>query len=100
MGFVKVAEAAEVGPGTSKVVTVGSKEVAVFNVEGTFYSIDNRCPHADGPLGDGYIEGETVSCPWHAWTFSIKTGEMLYNTFMCVATYPCKVEEGVVYVDV
>jgi nitrite reductase (NADH) small subunit len=100
MAFVKVAEAADVKIGEGKVVAVGSREVALFNVEGEFYCIDNQCPHAAGPLGEGWVEGEIVSCPWHAWQFSVKTGEMLYNSFVCVATFPCKVEDGTVLVDV
>lgn len=99
MGFVKVAEVSEIAPGAGKVVTVGSKELALFNVEGEFYCLDNSCPHADGPLGDGYVQGETVTCPWHSWMFSVKTGEMIYNAFVCVATYPCKVESEAVFVD-
>lgn len=99
MGFVKVADVAEIKLGAGKVVAVGSKELALFNVEGEFYCIDNSCPHADGPLGEGWVQGETVSCPWHAWMFSVKTGEMIYNAFVCVATYPCKVEDNAVFVD-
>lgn len=100
MAFVKVAGVEEVPVGTGIGVAVGRRELGIFNVDGEFYAIDNRCPHADGPLSEGYIEGEMVSCPWHAWMFSVKTGKMAYNSFVCLATFPCKVEEGAVFVDV
>src|SRR5215475_4749181 len=78
MGFVKVAEAAEVLPGTGRVVRAGGRELALFHIEGAFYCIDNDCPHREGPLGEGELEGDTVICPWHAWEISVKTGEVLY----------------------
>ncbi len=100
MGFVKVAEEVSVKAGEGRVVDAGSREVAIFNVGGEFYCIDNMCPHAEGPLGEGYVDGAEVTCPWHAWQFNVKTGEMAYNPQICVATFPCKVENGDVLVDV
>ena len=100
MGFVKVAEVDDVPAGEGKVVVVGRNELALFKVDGEIYCIDNLCPHADGPLGEGYVNGDCVSCPWHAWQFSVKTGKMLYNPEVGVQTYACKVEDGAVFVDV
>src|SRR5262249_34203705 len=47
---------------------------ALFNVEGTFYAIDNTCTHRGGPLGEGELSGDTVTCPWHGAHFNVKTG--------------------------
>ncbi len=99
MAYVKVLNADELEPGTGRVVSIGSKELALFNIDGEYHCIDNSCPHADGPLGAGDIEGDTVICPWHAWQFSVRTGEMEYNPNICVARFDCKVEDGAVLVD-
>ena len=71
---IKVAEVSELKPGQGKVVTVGEKELALFNIEGRFYAVDNICPHRGGPLGEGMLEGSVVTCPWHGWKFDVTTG--------------------------
>jgi nitrite reductase/ring-hydroxylating ferredoxin subunit len=70
----KVADVAEVGDGQAKVVEVDGRSVAVFNVAGRFYAIDNLCPHRGGPLGEGDVEGAVVVCPWHGWRWDVTTG--------------------------
>lgn len=100
MGFVKVADAEKLEAGAGMVVMAGGKELALFNVNGTFYCIDNLCPHHDGPLGEGELYGEAVMCPYHAWQFNVRTGEGLYGCRANVRTYECKLEEGAVLVDV
>jgi len=100
MAFVKVAEARNSPPGSARVVEAGGRELALFNVGGEFYCIDNTCPHNEGPLGEGGLEADVVMCPWHAWQFNVRTGRMIYNESMCVATYPCKLTDGDVLVDV
>jgi nitrite reductase (NADH) small subunit len=100
MAFVKVAEEAELSPGQGMVVEADSRELALFNVDGEFFCIDNECPHRDGPLGEGELEDDTVICPWHAWQINVKTGEVLYNPGTCVATHACKVEDGAILVEV
>ena len=74
MAFVKVAELGDVKPGTGRVVRAGGKELALFLVDGAFYCIDNDCPHREGPLGEGDLEGDTVICPWHAYEYDPCTG--------------------------
>lgn len=100
MAFVKVAEANALSAGTGTTVTVKGRDYALFHIEGEFFCIDNECPHRDGPLGEGELEDDTVICPWHAWQVNVKTGQVLYASNLCVATHPCKVEEGAVYIDV
>ena len=72
--FVKVALLADVPPGQAKAVEAQGKEVALFNVGGTLYALDNICPHAGGPLAQGTVQGEQVECPWHGACFNLKTG--------------------------
>ena len=75
--FIKVASTADLAPGEAKGVEVAGKEIALFNLEGSFYAIDDTCTHRGGPLGEGILEGDTVECPWHQGRFNIKTGEVL-----------------------
>lgn len=75
--FVKVAAAADVPPGSGKQVEVDDKTIALFNLNGQFYAIENSCTHAGGPLAEGTMVEDRVVCPWHGANFNIKTGEAL-----------------------
>ena len=72
--YKKVASVAEIQPGTAKLVEVDGKKIALFNLGGSFYGIDDTCPHRGGPLSEGPVDGESVTCPWHGSVFNIKTG--------------------------
>ncbi|OGH56073.1 MAG: hypothetical protein A3G34_13060 [Candidatus Lindowbacteria bacterium RIFCSPLOWO2_12_FULL_62_27] len=65
--------------GCIAVDTPDGRAVALFNVAGQIYALDNTCPHAGGPLGEGYLEDKTVTCPWHGWSFDVTTGECQNN---------------------
>jgi len=90
--FVKVLSTADLAEGQGKVVQAGGKAIAVFNVGGTVYAIDNTCVHRGGPLGEGILEGSVVTCPWHMWEYDVRTGEKVGAPTMKVATYPVQVE--------
>ena len=93
--FIKVAQTSEIDPGTAKCVEVGGENIAIFNVEGQFYAIEDTCTHADGPLSEGTLEGEEVECPWHGACFNIKTGEATSPPAVTgVKTYSVKVSGG------
>lgn len=74
--FVKVAQTDEVPPGQAKLVEIEDKRVSLFNIDGTYYAIDDTCTHQGGPLSEGVVEGEEVTCPWHGARFNVKTGEV------------------------
>ena len=76
-GFVKVAGTEDVHAGQGKMVGVSGKHIALFNVEGNYYAIDDTCTHKGGPLSDGEVNGSKVTCPWHGATFDVITGEVL-----------------------
>jgi len=97
--FSKACAVSDVAPGTAKLVAVDGKEIALFNVDGTFYALDNECPHRGGPLGEGDLEGCIVTCPWHAWQYDVRTGESITDDLK-VARYDVKVEGGDVLVAV
>lgn len=51
------------------------QSLCLANIGGVLHALDNICPHRQGPLGQGWVEGNTVLCPWHAWAFDVSTGE-------------------------
>jgi nitrite reductase/ring-hydroxylating ferredoxin subunit len=87
-----VARASAVPSGRGIVVTVKGQEIAIFNVQGKFYALDNRCPHQDYPLGLSPIFDNLVICIGHAWRFDVKTGECHSIPGVCVQTYEVTVE--------
>jgi nitrite reductase/ring-hydroxylating ferredoxin subunit len=92
--YIKVAAAADVTPGAGIVATVNEKEYAVYNLGGAYCVMDNTCLHRGGPLGEGELDGETVTCPWHGWQYNVKTGACLTKDGLKVNTYEVKVEGG------
>ena len=99
--FVKVAKSSELSPGQSKVVEAGGKKIALFNVEGSLYAIDDACTHRGGPLSEGMLEGTQVVCPWHGATFDVTTGAVLSNPAANgVARYNTRVDGDDIEVEV
>jgi nitrite reductase (NADH) small subunit/3-phenylpropionate/trans-cinnamate dioxygenase ferredoxin subunit len=90
--FITVAKTQDVPPGTGQTVEVRGVWIALFNVDGSFFAVDNTCPHAGGPIGEGSLSGDVVTCPWHGWKFSVRTGERLGNPNFTVACCPVRVE--------
>lgn len=90
--FVKVASLSDLAPGSAMVAEVNGKQIALFNVGGTVYATDNTCLHQGGPLGEGSLEGEIVTCPWHLWQYNVRTGEKVGAGDLRVATYLVEVE--------
>ncbi len=98
--MITVAKVADLKPGASKVITAGDREVAVFNVAGKFYAVDNICPHRGGPLGEGVLEGNVVTCPWHGWRFDVCTGVSPVVATAKVDKFECVVEGDEVKVKI
>jgi nitrite reductase/ring-hydroxylating ferredoxin subunit len=99
--LVKVAETKDLLPGQAAAFDVAGQTIAMFNVEGTLYAIDNTCPHNGGPLSEGAVEGTKVTCPWHAADFDLKTGAVLCPpAFEDVRSYKVVVEGNDIKVEV
>jgi len=98
--FIKVAKTSELPAGSGKVVDLEGKEVGLFNCDGTFYAIDNICKHQGGPLGEGYVEGTIVTCPWHGWEYDVSTGACQTNPAAKQATFNVKVEGDDILIEV
>jgi nitrite reductase (NADH) small subunit len=75
--FVRVAKTNELEPGQGRLVEAKGKQIALFNVDGKFFAVDNTCTHRGGPLAEGEVSGHKVTCPYHGATFDIRTGEVL-----------------------
>jgi nitrite reductase/ring-hydroxylating ferredoxin subunit len=90
---------ADLPPGHATEVTVGGQTVALFNVAGVFHALAARCPHRGGPLGQGFLDGAQVSCPWHNYTFDVTTGENVVSADLKVPRFEVRVEDGQVYVS-
>lgn len=97
--WIDVGPEAEIAPGTWRSVDVDGTEVAVFNLGGAFYAIEDVCTHDGGVLTGGDVEGDVIVCPRHGARFSIRTGEVLAPpAYEDVATFPVRVEAGTVQV--
>ena len=109
-----VAEAAELPPGSQRVVQVGRREIGVFNIGGTFHALPNLCPHQIGPLCTGKVsgtlkssrengwkaewvhEGEILVCPWHGLEYHVPSGRCLAYPEIRLRSYEVWVEKGMV----
>jgi len=100
MALEKVASVGEIPAGSIKTVEAGGKILAVANVGGTFYAIDNTCLHRGGPLGEGQLEGKVVTCPWHGWQFDVSTGKAVQNPNAGVGCFKTEVRGDELFVDV
>jgi len=98
--FIEVASLDQVLPGKGSFFTAASKNVALFNVDGSIYAIADTCPHAGGSLGNGRLDGTTVTCPWHGMKFDVTTGCFAGRPDNGVASYRVKVVDGKIMVAV
>lgn len=98
--FTKIAERSELpGPGEAKEFICAGKTVCVANVNGNVSAMDNVCIHRGGPLGQGFVDGEKLVCPWHGWQFNPATGEAAHNPSAKVPIYPLKIEGDEVFIE-
>jgi nitrite reductase (NADH) small subunit len=90
--FIKVALVTDLTPGKGHIFELNDLKVALFNLDGKFYAINNTCCHRGGPLGDGEVEGEVVTCPLHSWKYDVTNGQCTTNPSAKVASYEVKVD--------
>ena len=72
-------------------------KIAVFNLDGTYYAISNVCVHKGGPLNEGTLKGDIITCPWHGWKYSVKDGKSAHKGGDSISTYPVRVSKGRIY---
>jgi nitrite reductase/ring-hydroxylating ferredoxin subunit len=96
---VFVAELADLPPGRMRYADVDGLPIALANVAGVIYAFGDSCRHEGGPLSAGVLIDDTVACPWHGWTYSVRTGKALVPPIgIRIPTYETRVAEGKVYV--
>lgn len=99
MAFVRAVKVSDLAPGSIREVPLGSTVVALANVGGSFYAINNTCLHRGGPLGQGVLEGKVVTCPWHGWQFDVTTGKATMNPNADLACFATEIRGDEVFVD-
>lgn len=99
--FKRIADVTSIPSGKAAVFDVGGKKVAVFNVEGVFYAVDNACSHRGGPLHEGSLHSTKITCPWHGAQFDVTNGEVLAPPASAgITSYATKVEEDGVWLAI
>ena len=98
---VRVAAEAELAEGAARVVQAGARAIALFRVGGRCYATQNACPHQGGPLGEGRLRDHVVTCPFHGWTFDVRTGANARNPRLRgLECFPVTLENGEVFIEV
>lgn len=100
--FLTVAKVGDIPHGEGRSYPVGGKIIAIFRVGDDYHAINDLCPHMGASLATGWIEGGAVTCPWHAWRFSITDGTWLDNPRSKIRTdcYEVRVVEDEIQVEV
>lgn len=101
MMWIRITHAWNVPLREGRVVRLDGHEIALFNLGQRFLAVDNRCPHEGGPLADGIVSGNAVVCPLHGWKVCLESGKVRKPEVQaCLETYPTKVEDGVVFIQI
>jgi nitrite reductase (NADH) small subunit len=98
--WIRVTAVSNVPAREGRAVSIGAREIAIFNLGDRFLAIDNRCPHRGGPLADGLLAGTSVVCPLHAWRVDLDNGRVIRPASdSCIRTYPIRLEHGVLLIE-
>jgi len=100
MAFLRAARKDEIPDGAIREFAIDGKTIALANVGGTFFAINNTCLHRGGPLGQGELEGKVVTCPWHGWQYDVTSGKVTANPAVGVQTYAVELRGEDIFVDV
>jgi nitrite reductase (NADH) small subunit len=101
--WIRIAPAGHIPVREGRTVRLGSTTVAIFNTGMDFLAVENRCPHGGGPLADGIVSGNSVTCPLHNWRVCLESGQVerpCDTAAPAVRTYATRVEDGIVMLDV
>jgi nitrite reductase/ring-hydroxylating ferredoxin subunit len=97
--YVEVASIEQLPPGKGTAVTIEGKDIALFNVDGTVYAIDDGCLHHGVSLGTSELDGKIVTCRGHGWKYDVTTGSTLTSPGYGVAAYAVKIVDGKIMVS-
>lgn len=88
----RVGSLAAVMAGEAVLAEAGGTEVALFMCRGKVVATQGQCPHAAGPLHQGEVEGNVLTCPWHAWSFDLDTGLSIDDDSITLTRYPVRID--------
>jgi nitrite reductase/ring-hydroxylating ferredoxin subunit len=91
-GYARVGTLAEFPPGAGRLAIVDGRHVAIFHLDDGLHALDNLCLHRAGPLCDGPIDNGVVTCPWHGWSYDIRTGTLVQDPRVGVSRYEVRVQ--------
>ena len=98
--FVAIARVEDVPEGSLRTVQVGDEEITIAHCNGGFYATQAHCLHLQGPLGEGWLEGCVLTCPWHGWQYDVRTGEHEFDRAIKLRTYDVQIDDGEIRVRV
>ena len=99
--WIDIGTASEIPKRGARVVRTAFGPIALFlTADGSFFAIEDRCPHRGGPLSQGIVHGNAVTCPLHNWVISLETGEALGADIGCVKRLPLRVDAGRILIDI
>jgi nitrite reductase (NADH) small subunit len=90
----------EVPLGQARVFLVEGKKIALFHRPNGFFALDDHCPHRSGPLSDGLLDNEEVSCPWHQWSFRLKDGICSNIPGAAVESFPVIIKNDAIMINI
>jgi len=99
MSWSRVESVDKLKPGQCRALRVGTRRIAVWNVDGRYHAIEDACRHMKAPLSTGRLDGTTLTCAWHGWKYDVTTGACHDKSWGCVRTFPVRVENGVILVS-
>lgn len=97
--WTPVCNVSDIEPGTGEQFEMGDRLIAVFNDNGTFWAIDDMCPHMGASLSAGFLDGCEVSCPWHAWRFDIRDGTWCDNRRVKIDAFDVRVVDDQIQIN-
>lgn len=96
--WIAIAKLEEIPQLGSRLLKTDTVDIAVFRTgSDEIFAVRDQCPHRGGPLSQGIVHGNAVTCPLHNWKIDLNSGEVMGPDEGCVHTYPVKVEQGVIY---
>jgi 3-phenylpropionate/trans-cinnamate dioxygenase ferredoxin subunit len=99
--WIDVAKIDELTPGNRKIIVTDVAEIAVFNLDGEFFAIEDVCTHDGGELATGVCEGDQIICPRHGARFCIRNGKALTPpAYEDIETFPVRIDQGVVQINI
>ena len=101
IAWIAITRAQDLPLREGRVVVLGDREIAIFNLGERVLAVTNHCPHRNGPLADGILSGGTIVCPLHAWKFDLETGKgaNALSAEHCLETFQSRLSDGIVFLE-